>query len=46
MSGVISYMSCVICHLFLFIFWDRVMELVAGGSVINGPISVEPALSS
>ena len=39
MSHVMCHMSRVKCFsfLFLFLFLDKVLELVGGGSVINGP---------
>ena len=36
MSGVTCHVSCVMCQ----VFFDKVMELVGGGSVINGAYRV------
>ena len=42
MSCVMCHMSCLMCHMFLFslFFLDAHMELVGGGSVINGAYHV------
>ena len=35
-SGFMCHLSCITCHVsFLFIFSDKVVGLVGGGSVIN-----------
>ena len=37
-SHVTCYMSCVMCPVsYIYIYFDKVMKLIGGGSVINGP---------
>ena len=34
----VSHVTCHMSHVFLFVFLDKVVKLIGGGSVINGPI--------